>query len=164
MTKQSVKTLSENLPEDSNNEAGKVGKTPKDHGLGRVAYSDKQLTQQFALPIDTQGKTTREKWANTAYVLALRAKKAAQTYSKKDFNALYRLVLSAGIAFDKAFPPTSNTLGGNIVLQLFGSLGDGVAKQILEPPHPVIDITPVNTLSVEPLDDTTEGNVPSGKP
>jgi len=127
-------------------------------GKGAVQYSDKNLRDYLVQPIGKQGVSTRNKWAETAYVLALRAKRASQSYSKKDFNALYRLVLSAGIAFDKAFPLTPQPLGGNLVIQLFGSLGSDTAKAILEPKHPMIDITPI------PLVDTTTDEVPSSEP
>ena len=122
-------------------------------GKGAVQYSDKNLREYLSQPIGKQGVSTRGKWAETAYVLALRAKRASQSYSKKDFNALYRLVLSAGIAFDKAFPLTPQPLGGNLVIQLFGSLGSDTAKAILEPKHPVIDITPIPvSIGTEPPD------------
>lgn len=113
-------------------------KPPKNHGLGMTAYADTTIAPYLAEPIDKRGKKTREKWSEVAYVLALRAKSAAQSYGKKDFNSLYRLILSAGIAFDKAFPPSSIPLGGPIVLQLFGSLGPSV-RSIVEPPTPIID-------------------------
>lgn len=113
-------------------------------GKGAVLYNDKSLSAFLAQPLGKQGETTRLTWSNTAYVLALRAKRAAQSFSKKDFNALYRLVLSAGIAFDKAFPQQVQPLSGNLVVQLFGSLGSETARRILEPSRPtIVDITPV---------------------
>ena len=118
-------------------------KLPSIQGLGSMAYTDKTLAPLFDQPIDSKQKTGRNTWADTSLVLVMRAKKAAQTYGKKDFNALYRLVLSAGIAFDKAFPTQVQSLGGNLVVQLFGSLGQDVAKAILEPARPVIiDVVP----------------------
>lgn len=136
---------------------------PSETGLGSMAYSDREMSPLFAQPIGKKGELGRNKWADTALVLVHRAKKAAQTYGKKDFNALYRLVLSAGIAFDKAFPQQAPPLGGNLVIQLFGSLGSETAKAILEPKHPVIDITPLPVVgnpteqlpSEQPLDHTS---------
>ena len=127
-------------------------------GKGAVQYNDKSLLYYIVQPMGKKGESTRGKWAETAYVLALRAKRAAQSYSKKDFNALYRLVLSAGIAFDKAFPLIQQPLSGNLVIQLFGSLGADTARRILEPNHPVIDITPL------PLGDTPTSTLPSSEP
>ena len=128
---------------------------PKDSGLGMAAYTDKVLGEVLSQGIETKGKTTRGKWADTAYILALRAKKASQTYGKKDFNALYRLVLAAGIAFDKAFPPSVQPVGGNLVIQLFGSLDRSRTKAILEPTHPILDITPTDeTPTDKPLEGT----------
>jgi hypothetical protein len=124
-------------------------------GQGSALYSDKQLKDYLVQPIVKKQEIGRNKWADTAYILVLRAKRAAQSFGKKDFNSLYRLVLSAGIAFDKAFPQQVQPLGGNLVIQLFGSLGPGVAKRILEPARPtIIDVTPkVETPSVEQVDD-----------
>ena len=111
--------------------------------LGGNTYADKTLAPLFAQPIEKKQGIGRNTWADTSLILVQRAKKAAQTYGKKDFNALYRLVLSAGIAFDKAFPTQVQQLGGNLVIQLFGSLGVDTTKSILEPPRPIIvDIIP----------------------
>ena len=116
---------------------------PSETGLGSMAYSDKVMSHYFAQPLVKKGEHGRDKWANTALVLVHRAQKAAQTYGKKDFNALYRLVLSAGIAFDKAFPQVQQPLAGNLVIQLFGSLGSETARRILEPVRPqIVDVTP----------------------
>ena len=80
--------------------------------------------------------------------LGFAPKKAAQTYGKKDFNALYRLVLSAGIAFDKAFPQVQAPAATNLVFQLFGSLGRDTTIKILEPARPIIDVTPQATQEI----------------
>ena len=138
-----------------------VVKPPKDHGLGRNLYSDKTLTEYMTQPHDKKQPLVRSTWANTAMVLAIRAQKASQSYGKKDFNALYRLVLSASIAMDKAFPHQVQPLGGNLVVQLFGSLGDGIARKILQPPTPIID---ADYVEAKPLATTTEGDTPSDKP
>jgi len=130
---------------------------PSTIGLGSMAYSDKVMGPLFAQPVGKKGESSRNKWADTALVLVHRSLKAAQTYGKKDFNALYRLVLSAGIAFDKAFPQQVQPLGSNLVIQLFGSLGAGTAQRILEPAHPVIDIRPL------PVAITTTGEEPPAK-
>lgn len=114
-------------------------KPPKNHGLGMTAYADTTIAPFLAQPIDKRGRSAREKWSEVAYILALRAKAASQSYGKKDFNSLYRLILSAGIAFDKAWPPSSGqSLGGSIVVQLFGSLGHQV-RQIVEPSVPTLE-------------------------
>jgi hypothetical protein len=134
-------------------------KLPKDKSLGRAAYSDKHLEAQFTQPLTSKQHLVRDTWANTSIVLAMRAQKAAQSYGKKDFNALYRLVLSASIAMDKAFPQQVQPLGTNLVVQLFSSLGHQTTKAILEPTHPTLDITPISEPTevalpkVEPLDD-----------
>lgn len=143
--KKTVETPNE-IPEPGHDLAKKPKvKTPTNKGLGAAMYGDAANATELALPLDTQGKTTRAEWGKTAYILALRAKKASQTYGKKDFNALYRLVLSASIAYDKAWPTVQNTLSGNLVVQLFGSLSQDVAKRILEPAHPTITIESVDT-------------------
>jgi len=131
--------------------------TPSERKLGGNTYSTKTYAPTFAQPIVKKGEKGRDTWANTALVLVDRSLKAAQTYGKKDFNALYRLVLSAGIAFDKAFPHQVQPLGSNLVIQLFGSLGAGTAQRILEPAHPVIDIRPL------PVAITTTGEEPPAK-
>ena len=148
---------------------------PSGKTLGGNTYSDKTWHPIFTQPIEKKQGIGRNTWADTSLILVQRAKKAAQTYGKKDFNALYRLVLSAGIAFDKAFPTQVQSLGGNLVVQLFGSLGQDVAKAILEPSRPVlIDVVPSSpnhkveaylgeTIEVPPTpqpilsDDTLEG-------
>lgn len=138
---------------------------PLEAGLGSSAYSDKSMAPYFTQTIGKKGEHGRDKWANTALVLVHRAQKAAQTYGKKDFNALYRLVLSAGIAYDKAWPTQQAPLGGNLIIQLFGSLGHDTAKAILEPAHPVIiDVTPT-TQPLEVMPSTlTEPSIPSDIP
>lgn len=145
-------------------------KPPKESGLGSMAYSDTIMGPLFAQPHVKKHEKGRDKWANTALVLAYRAQKAAQTYGKKDFNALYRLVLSAGIAFDKAFPQQVQPLGGNLVIQLFGSLGSETARRILEPARPLLSDNPVAS-HTEVLDTTgdtlasdTEGVPAKGEP
>ena len=132
-------------------------KTPSNPGLGSMAYSDTIMGPLFAQPLGKKQENGRDKWANTALVLAHRAQKAAQTYGKKDFNSLYRLVLSAGIAFDKAFPQQVQPLGGNLVIQLFGSLGSDTARRILEPARPLLTD---NVLEGKPLEVNQVGNNP----
>ena len=120
---------------------------PSAKGSGMAVFNDVAFKDQFTQPIVKKQDKGRDTWANTALVLVERAKKAAQTYGKKDFNALYRLVLSAGIAFDKAFPQQQAPQGGNLVIQLFGSLGSDTTRAILEPPRPtILDITPTPVL------------------
>ena len=116
---------------------------PTEAGLGSLAYSDRIMDQYFSQPIGKKQIHGRDKWSNTALVLVHRAQKAAQTYGKKDFNALYRLVLSAGIAYDKAFPQVQAPQVGNLIVQLFGGLGSGTTRAILEPPRPMLDIEDV---------------------
>ena len=130
-------------------------KPPSVQGLGGNTYSDKTYAPVFAQPRNKKQEISRDTWANTAILLVDRAKKAAQTYGKKDFNSLYRLILSAGIAFDKAFPTQQIPTGTNLVVQLFGSLGSDTARRILEPPRPlIVDVTPtVDTPNDKPLDD-----------
>ena len=120
---------------------GNLNPPPKP-SLGGNTYADKTMAPKFTQTRGNKQDYTLDTWSNTAIVLAERAKRAAQTYGKKDFNALYRLVLSAGIAFDKAFPQVQAPQGTNLVVQLFGSLGSDVTRAILEPPRPILDITP----------------------
>lgn len=141
-------------------------------GMGAVLYSDKQLSDYLAQPIVKKGETSRNKWADTAYILVLRAKRAAQSFGKKDFNALYRLVLSAGIAFDKAFPQQVQPLSGNLVVQLFGSLDPAIARRILEPSRPlIVDVTPNSNATYGigpslpvPNNDMDKGELPTDEP
>ena len=135
---------------------------PSKQGLGSMAYSDRELSSEFAQPIDKKQPLVRNTWADTAIVLSMRAKKASQTYGKKDFNALYRLVLAASIAMDKAFPTTIQPLGGNLIVNLFGSLGSEAARRILEPTYPTVPSDPQVVVDAEvidttdkPLDETT---------
>ena len=133
---------------------------PSTTGLGSMAYSDSVMGPLFAQPIGKKQEKGRDKWANTALVLVHRAQKAAQTYGKKDFNSLYRLVLSAGIAYDKAFPTQVQPLGGNLVIQLFGSLGADTARRILEPARPLLSEKPLegNQVSEAEIVEPLEGN------
>lgn len=137
---------------------GKV-KPPSVQGLGANTYGDKALAKEFSLSIDTKGKLVRDTWSNTALVLAKRAQKAAQSFGKKDFNSLYRLILSASIAMDKAFPPNDKPLGTNLVVNLFSSLGAEAVGKILQPVLPKVEIVEVTTqvadTNEEPLDDNT---------
>jgi hypothetical protein len=141
---------------------------PSEAGLGSLAYSDKTMAPYFTQPLGKKGEHGRDKWANTALVLVHRAQKAAQTYGKKDFNALYRLVLSAGIAYDKAWPTQQVPSGNNLIVQLFGSLGSDTAKAILEPRHPIIDVTPLAQPSIandlDTIVSTPPSNTPTDKP
>lgn len=134
-------------------------KPPSEPGLGANTYSDRQLAKEFSLSIDNKGKLVREKWGNTALVLAMRAQKASQTYGKKDFNALYRLILSAGIATDKAFPQQEKPLGNNLVVNLFSSLGTEALSSILKPVLPKVEPLVIDTEVIDPsekpLDETT---------
>lgn len=130
---------------------------PSQSGLGSNAYSDTTMQAWFSQPRVKKHETGLDTWANAALVLAMRAKRASQTYGKKDFNALYRLVLSAGIAFDKAFPQQVQPLGGNLVIQLFGSLGSDTARRILEPARPLLT---ENVLEGKPLEVNQVGNNP----
>ena len=127
-----------------------------DPGLGKAAYSDKYLASTFTQPLAKKGELSRNTWADTAYVLVLRAKRAAQSYGKKDFNALYRLVLSAGIAFDKAWPTQLPQPTHNYVVQLFGALPQVKVRSILAPPVPAI------TTDVSNATDIVELPGPSG--
>ena len=134
---------------------------PSQSGLGSNAYSDTTMQAWFSQPRVKKHEFGTDTWANTALVLAMRAKRAAQTYGKKDFNSLYRLVLSAGIAYDKAFPTTVQPLGGNLVIQLFGSLGSDTARRILEPIRPMLSD---NVLEGKPLGGNEELAIASDEP
>ena len=137
---------------------------PTKQGLGGMTYSDREMGELFAQPLTNKQQLGRNKWADTALVLAYRAKKAAQSYGKKDFNALYRLVLSGSIAYDKAFPQVQSLVAGNLVLQLFGSLGSEIARKILEPARPIIEVEGKEVPNGEPVVETTKGEIPSIEP
>lgn len=143
-TRNPTETPLSKVPEQITKPARKGNMNPPSvRGLGGNSYSDETLAPVLTQPRGIKQQTNLDTWADTAYVLALRAKKAAQFYGKKDFNALYRLVLSASIALDKAYPQQLVASGGNLIVQLFGSLGSDAAKAILEPQHPtLIDVTP----------------------
>lgn len=116
--------------------------TPKDRLKGAGGMTEYGEAAQAAILTQPRNKvkeSTLQRWSNTAYILALRAQRAASSYGKKDFNALYRLVLSAGIAYDKAYPTEQVVSNTNLVVQLFGSLGQGVAATILQPSTPRIE-------------------------
>jgi hypothetical protein len=115
---------------------------PSKKGVGTAIYNDQTWAPVFSQPRVKKQEKGLDTWSNTALILAQRALRASQTYGKKDFNALYRLVLSAGIAYDKAFPQQQTPSGNNLIVQLFGSLGSETAKAILEPAHPLIVVNP----------------------
>ena len=107
----------------------------------RGPYGEAILAPYKQHPFEKRGKITREQWGDTAYVLAIRAKHLSQTVGKKDFNALYRLILSAGIAFDKAWPQVEAPSGNNVVLALFSSLGSKAVSSITKPAIPIVEGT-----------------------
>ena len=76
---------------------GNLNPPPKP-SLGGNTYASKTYAPTFAQPRVKKQDYSLNTWSNTAIILADRSLRAAQTYGKKDFNALYRLVLSAGIA------------------------------------------------------------------
>ena len=147
MTKVRVKPVGELTIETVKPRLKLASKPPKELpstiGLGSMAYSDRAMADKFIQPIGKKQVNARNTWADTALVLVERAKKGSQSFGKKDFNALYRLVLSAGIAYDKAFPQVQAPAAGNLIIQLFGGLGSSTTRAILEPPRPMLDIEDV---------------------
>lgn len=126
---------------------------------GRNVHTNKSLSEFSGKPLERRHQMARDTWVDTAYVLATRAKSIAKRAGKLDYNLLYRLILSAGIAYDKAFPRAEVPSGSNVVVQLFGSLGNSTVRTILQPDTPSISTdrrdTIVDVPSVDALDETT---------
>lgn len=113
-------------------------KPPK--SLGRPEFDTSSLAQFQVKPQDKQKDDLKAAWADAAYILSERLKRFAMTVSRKDFGRLQQLVTSAGIAYDKVFPKGESTgavINGNIMFNLFGSLGGEKVMRILQPPTPV---------------------------
>lgn len=108
---------------------------------GRDWHQNKLLAEFSPKSLTLRHKTTRDTWIDTAYLLAVRAKSVAKRSGKLDYNLLYRLVLSAGIAMDKAFPKLETPASGTI-LHLYNHLGAGTVNAILQPAVPTITVTP----------------------
>jgi len=107
--------------------------------LGRPEFN-KQLLEEFkSLPHEGRRAKLKQSWAEIAFILAERAKRFGMTVSTKDFGRLQQLVISAGIAVDKVIPKTETTPVGNIVLNLFGSIGADKMLSMVAPP--AIDVT-----------------------
>lgn len=129
--------------------------------LGRGVYSENLLRDYSHKPSGTKAKMAKEVWQDTAYVLASRAKSIAKRAGKLDYNLLYRLILSAGIAYDKAFPKEEYSQGTNVVLHLFGNLGNATVSKIISPPIPQLSSPPIAIdAEVIPLSVPTPSNSP----
>lgn len=100
--------------------------------LGRPTYDKQGLIAYKAQPLAKQGKILREQWSGIAKVLADRLERASQTAGKKDWHALKSLVFSGGIAYDKAFPK-ADYASGNVVINLFGSMGRQALDNVMKP-------------------------------
>ena len=131
--------------EPSRKHVGRTTGKPLTNPLGRGVYGDSVIAPYLAEPLESKGQITRNEWAITAYVLSLRAKQLARTFGKKDVNTLKTLILSAAIAFDKAFPKVDQVSSKNLVVTMFGSLGADAVKRITQGEVPsgqaVVDAT-----------------------
>ncbi len=109
--------------------------------LGRPEFDKEGLEEFQVKPLDKQKETLKASWADAAYILAERLKRFSMTVSRKDFGRLQQLATSAGVAFDKVFPKgeqQSLAVHGNVMFNLFGSLGGDKIMKILSPQIPVI--------------------------
>lgn len=125
-------------------------KKPVSNPLGRNVATHLLLGDFSPKPMEKRQQMTRDVWVDTAYVLATRAKGIAKRAGKLDYNLLYRLILSAGIAYDKAFPKAAEVSSNNVVLQLFGTLGATTVRSITQPQIPQLPPPPTEvTTDVE---------------
>jgi len=108
--------------------------------LGRPEFDRSALDEFKGLPHEAKRAALKQTWAEVAFVLASRAKRFGMTVSTKDFGRLQQLVTSAGIAVDKVIPKTETAHAGNIVLNLFGSVGADKMLAMVAPPTPAIDV------------------------
>jgi len=130
---------------------------PMPRSPGRPVEVDKEAVSAFvAQPLKQKQVALKEDWAELAYILVNRAKRIGATISRQDFGRLQQLVTSAGIAIDKVVPkgdppppPPPPVEGvnvyGNVMFNLFGSLGQAKVMDMLVPklPQPkqeVIDV------------------------
>lgn len=117
------------------------------HNPGRAIYKEK--LEEFAKLDDKEKHALlQQTWKDIAMGAALRAKQFISTCSPKDFNNVYRLVMSGAVAIDKAYPPEKKLpppLTPALVVNMFGTLGQRAAN-IAMPETPerqvkVIDVT-----------------------
>ena len=140
-------------------EAPKRPHPPK--SLGRPEFDKEGLVEFQALPPDKQKEELKASWADAAYVLAERLKRFSMTVSRKDFGRLQQLSIAAGTVYDKVIPKGTEggqVHNGNVIFNLFGSLGADKLKAILTPPLPV----PKETIDARPTADRQVGGSTSG--
>ena len=116
-----------------------------------IEFDAKSLVEYQAKPPSIQKEVLKASWADAAFILAERLKRFSTTVSRKDFGRLQQLATSAGVAYDKVIPKNTsdNTLGtGNVIFNLFGSLGVDKIKAILAP-QPVQTLQPYDERAVD---------------
>lgn len=110
---------------------------PPPKSLGRPEFDSKGLAEFQSKPPEKQKEELKTSWAEAAYILAERLKRFAMTVSRKDFGRLQQLATSAGVAYDKVIPKGMEqpnlAVHGNVMFNLFGSLGADKVMRILTP-------------------------------
>lgn len=130
--------------------------------LGRPEFDKEGLEEFQAKPLSQQKEALKASWVDAAYILAERFKRFSMTVSRKDFGRLQQLATSAGVAYDKVFPKGEQqavAVHGNVMFNLFGSLGGDKVMQILSPPVPVIK----ESIDVSPSPDREVGGEAPGE-
>jgi len=136
-------------------------KSSPPRSLGRPEFDTKGLIEFQAKPLQEQKETLKASWADAAYVLAERLKRFSMSVSRKDFGRLQQLATSAGVAYDKVFPKGEQqplAVHGNVMFNLFGSLGGDKIMSILTPQIP----QPKEPINVTPEADRIVGGGTSG--
>ena len=124
-------------------------KLPKPHFVptnlkGRPAYNMEVLDQFRGLPLTKQGDVLRRQWSSIAKILADKIERAAPHLTKGDWYYFKSLIISGGVALDKAFPVIDTPLANNLIVNMFGSLGPDSASKVLGVASlPTIDVTPI---------------------
>jgi hypothetical protein len=133
-------TTAEALEDIGGIDPGEVADQGKDHNPGRGIYR-RQLEAFTTLKDEAQITLLRDTWKEIAMGAATRAKAFVATCSSKDFGTLQRLIAAGTASMDQAFPPQQSALSTNLIINMFGSLGQRAAS-IAAPAIPTIDVTP----------------------
>lgn len=134
-------------PEPTVTPAGKPLPLPKyvpSNPQGRPSYDKKALQSYRGLSLTKQGDALRRQWSVIAKILADKIERAAPSLTKKDWYYFKSLLVSGGVALDKAFPKIDTPTTNSLVINMFGSLGkDAISRVLNTEPIPVIDVTPI---------------------
>lgn len=153
-------------PDPTKTPAGKA--LPKPHYVptnkgGRPAYDHAALTIYREMPIVRQGDVLRKQWSAIAKILADKIEKAAPSLTKKDWYYFKSLLVSGSTAYDKAFPKQDLPPVGNLVFNMFGSLGNDAIQRVLGTKQmPIIDVTPVEVVDAPQEATQVQQEVPDG--